>query len=317
MDKGSKIYLAGHRGLVGSALLRLLEKEGYGNLVLRTSSQLDLRDQAATAAFFREQRPDYVLLAAAKVGGIEANRSRPAQFIYDTLMIQANVIHSAYLCGVAKLLLLGSSCIYPRLAPQPMREESLLTGPLEPTNEPYAIAKIAGIKMCQSYNRQYGTRFICAMPTNLYGPNDNFDLGTSHVLPALLRKFHEAKRDGRAQVTLWGSGTAYREFVHVDDVARASLFLMENYEGGEPVNVGSGEELSIADLAQRIAAVVGFGGEIRFDPSRPDGTPRKLCDVSRIHALGWRHRITLDQGLRDTYAWYLGQEQEAALRSRL
>jgi GDP-L-fucose synthase len=308
MDKGAKIFLAGHRGLVGSALLRLLEAEGYGSLVLKTSSQLDLRDQGATAAFFQQERPDYVLLAAAKVGGIVANDSYPAQFIYDNLMIQSNVIHSSYLAGVTKLLLLGSSCIYPRLAEQPIREEALLTGPLEPTNEPYAIAKIAGIKMCQSYNRQYGTRFICAMPTNLYGPNDNFDLTSSHVLPALLRKFHEAKRDGAASVTVWGSGTPFREFIHVDDVAQASLFLMEHYEGWEPVNVGSGEEVSIAELAQRIAAVVGFSGEICFDRSKPDGTPRKLCDVSKINGLGWRHRITLEQGLRDTYAWYAKQE---------
>jgi len=308
MDKDAKIYLAGHRGLVGSALLRQLQAEGYGNLVLRTSSQLDLRDQGATAAFFQQERPAYVLLAAAKVGGIVANESYPAQFIYDNLMIQNNVIHASYLSGVTKLLLLGSSCIYPRLAEQPIREESLLTGPLEPTNEPYAIAKIAGIKMCQSYNRQYGTRFICAMPTNLYGPNDNFDLTTSHVLPALLRKVHEAKRDGAASVTVWGSGTPYREFIHVDDVAQASLFLMESYEGWEPVNVGSGEELSISELARRIAAVVGFTGEIRFDSSKPDGTPRKLCDVSKIHQLGWHHKITLEQGLRDTYAWYLAQE---------
>jgi GDP-L-fucose synthase len=305
MDKHAKIYLAGHRGLVGSALHRLLQAEGYGNLVLRTSSQLDLRDQGATAAFFAQERPDYVLLAAAKVGGIVANSSLPAQFIYDNLMIQANVVHSSYLSGVTKLLLLGSTCIYPRLAPQPMREDALLTGPLEPTNEPYAIAKIAGIKLCQSYNREYGTRFICAMPTNLYGPNDNFDTTSSHVLPALLRKFHEAKLEGAASVAIWGSGTPYREFVHVDDVAQACLFLMGHYEGWEPVNVGSGEELSIAELAQRIAGVVGFTGEILFDSSKPDGTPRKLCDVSRIHELGWQHRITLDQGLRDTYAWYL------------
>jgi GDP-L-fucose synthase len=308
MDKGARIYLAGHRGLVGSALLRLLQAEGYQNLVLRSSAELDLRDQGATAAFFREERPEYVLLAAAKVGGIVANNSYPAQFIYDNLMIQSNVIHSSYQVGVTKLLLLGSSCIYPRLAPQPISEDALLTGPLEPTNEPYAIAKIAGIKMCQSYNRQYGTRFICAMPTNLYGPHDNFDLTSSHVLPALLRKFHEARRDGAASVTVWGSGTPFREFVHVDDVAQASLFLMEHYEGWDPVNVGSGEEVSIAELARRIAAVVGFTGEILFDTSKPDGTPRKLCDVSKIHALGWRHRVTLDQGLRDTYAWYLEQE---------
>jgi len=305
MDKSAKIYVAGHRGLVGSAILRELKLQGYGRVILRTSSELDLRDQAATLAFFQAERPDYVLLAAAKVGGIVANSSYPAQFIYDNLMIQSNVIHSSYLNGVTKLLLLGSSCIYPRLAPQPIREDSLLSGPLEPTNEPYAIAKIAGIKMCQSYNRQYGTRFVCAMPTNLYGPNDNFDLATSHVLPALLRKFHEAKMAGEASVTVWGSGTPYREFIHVDDVAEASLFLMEHYEECDPINVGSGQELTIRELAQKVRAVVGFEGEIRFDASKPDGTPRKLCDVTKIHGLGWQHRIDLDQGLRDTYAWYL------------
>lgn len=305
MEKNAKIYVAGHRGLVGSAIVRELGRQGYERLVLRKSSELDLRNQAATAAFFEAERPDYVLLAAAKVGGIVANNSYPAEFIYDNLMIQNNVIHSSYLNGVTKLLLLGSSCIYPRLAPQPIREESLLTGPLEPTNEPYAIAKIAGIKMCQSYNRQYGTRFICAMPTNLYGPNDNFDLTTSHVLPALMRKFHEAKLAGEPSVTVWGSGTPFREFIHVDDVAQAALFLMESYEGGDPVNIGSGVELSIRELAQKVGAVVGFAGEIVFDTSKPDGTPRKLCDVSRIHALGWQHRIDLDAGLKETYEWYL------------
>ena len=305
MDKAAKIYVAGHRGLVGSAIVRQLEREGFANLVTRTSSQLDLRNQGASSAFFQEERPDYVFLAAAKVGGIVANNSYPADFIYDNLMIQNNVIHAAYQNGVTKLLLLGSSCIYPRLAPQPIREDSLLTGPLEPTNEPYAIAKIAGIKMCQSYNRQYGTRFICAMPTNLYGPNDNFDLTTSHVLPALIRKFHEAKAAGAGEVTVWGSGTPYREFVHVDDVAQASLFLMQQYEEWDPINVGSGVELTIGELAQKIGQVVGFTGEIRFDTSKPDGTPRKLCDVSKIHGLGWQHRIDLDAGLKDTYAWYL------------
>jgi GDP-L-fucose synthase len=305
MDKQAKIYVAGHRGLVGSAIVRRLQREGFENLVLRSSSELDLRDQGATLRFFQAERPEYVFLAAAKVGGIVANSSFPADFIYDNLMIQNNVIHASYLNGVTKLLLLGSSCIYPRLAPQPISEESLLTGPLEPTNEPYAVAKIAGIKMCQSYNRQHGTRFICAMPTNLYGPNDNFDLTTSHVLPALLRKFHEAKLAGEGSVTVWGSGTPYREFIHVDDVADASLFLMERYEGWDPVNVGSGQELTIRDLAGKIGAVVGFSGELVFDVSKPDGTPRKLCDVSKIHALGWRHRIDLDAGLRDTYAWYL------------
>lgn len=305
MENNAKIFVAGHRGLVGSALVRELERRGFKNLVLRKSSELDLRDQRAARAFFEAERPDYVLLAAAKVGGIVANNSFPADFIYDNLMIQNNVLHSSYLCGVKKLLLLGSTCIYPKLAPQPIREESLLTGPLEPTNEPYAIAKIAGIKMCQSYNRQYGTRFICAMPTNLYGPNDNFDLTTSHVLPALIRRFHEAKEARAADVTIWGTGTPYREFVHVDDVARASLFLMERYEGWEPVNVGSGQELTIGDLAQKIAAVVGFTGKILFDTSKPDGTPRKLSDVSRIHELGWRHEIELDEGLASTYRWYL------------
>ena len=305
MDKDAKIYVAGHRGLVGSAIVRQLEGEGYRNLVARTSAELDLRDQAATRSFFERERPEYVFLAAAKVGGIVANSSFPADFIYDNLMIQNNVLHSAYQNGVAKLLLLGSSCIYPRLAPQPIREESLLTGPLEPTNEPYAIAKIAGIKMCQSYNRQYGTRFISGMPTNLYGPNDNFDLTTSHVLPALLRKFHEAKIAGESTVTVWGSGTPFREFIHVDDVAQASLFLMQQYEGWEPVNIGSGQELTIAELARKIGAVVGFDGEISFDASKPDGTPRKLCDVTRLNELGWRHKIDLDTGLKETYAWYL------------
>ncbi|TSK03879.1 MAG: GDP-L-fucose synthase [Geobacter sp.] len=305
MENNAKIFVAGHRGLVGSALVRELGRRGFSNLVLRKSSEVDLRDQAAARAFFEAERPDYVLLAAAKVGGIVANNSFPADFIYDNLMIQNNVIHSSYLVGVKKLLMLGSTCIYPKLAPQPIREESLLTGPLEPTNEPYAIAKIAGIKMCQSYNRQYGTRFICAMPTNLYGPNDNFDLTTSHVLPALIRRFHEAKATGAADVTIWGTGTPYREFVHVDDVARASLFLMERYEGWDPVNVGSGQELTIGDLAKKIAAVVGFTGKILFDSSKPDGTPRKLCDVSRIHELGWRHEIELEEGLASTYRWYL------------
>lgn len=305
MDESAKIFVAGHRGLVGSALVRRLQSQGCRNLVLRTSKELDLRDQAATLAFFRAERPDYVFLAAAKVGGIEANNNYPAEFIYDNLMIQSNVIHGSYLSGARKLLFLGSSCIYPRLAPQPIREDALLTGPLEPTNEPYAVAKIAGIKMCQSYNRQYGTRFISAMPTNLYGPNDNFDLATSHVLPALMRKFHEAKVAGAPSVTVWGSGTPFREFIHVDDVAEASLFLMQHYEEGEPVNIGTGCELTIRELAEKIGAVVGFTGELRFDSSKPDGTPRKLCDVSRLHQLGFRHRIELDEGLRQTYRWYL------------
>ncbi len=304
MDKHAKIYVAGHRGLVGSAIVRKLRAEGYERLLLRTSSDLDLRNQAAVTEFFQNERPDYVFLAAAKVGGIVANNNYPAEFIYDNLMIQCNVIHNAWLTGVQKLLFLGSTCIYPKMAPQPIREEYLLTGPLEPTNEAYAIAKISGITMCHSYNRQYGTRFIAAMPTNLYGPNDNFDLETSHVLPALIRKFHEAKASGAASVTLWGTGSPYREFVHVDDVADASFFLMERYEGSDLVNIGSGEELTIKELAGKIKKIVGFQGDVSFDTTRPDGTPRKLCDVSRINALGWQRKISLDEGLQATCAWY-------------
>ena len=304
MDKGARIYVAGHRGLVGSAIVRRLLEDGFENLVLRTSSELDLRDQAAVADFFSKEKPEHVFLAAAKVGGIVANNSFPAEFIYDNLMIQTNVIHHAWRNGVKKLLFLGSTCIYPKLAPQPIKEEYLLTGPLEPTNEAYAIAKIAGIKMCQSYNRQYGTRFISAMPTNLYGPNDNFDLETSHVLPALIRKFHEAKIAQAKTVTIWGTGSPTREFIHVDDVADASLFLMKSYEGSDIVNIGSGEEVTIGELALRIKEIVGFAGELSFDSTKPDGTPRKLSDVSRIHALGWRHRIGLAEGLRLTYKWY-------------
>ncbi|WP_298440320.1 GDP-L-fucose synthase [Geobacter sp.] len=305
MDKNAGIYVAGHRGLVGSAIVRRLEAEGYGNLILRTSSELDLRDQAAVAALFEKERPEYVFLAAAKVGGIVANNSYPADFIYDNLMIEANVIHSAWRSGVTKLLFLGSTCIYPKLAPQPIREEYLLTGPLEPTNEPYAVAKIAGITMCRSYNRQFGTRFISAMPTNLYGPGDNFDLQNSHVLPALIRKFHEAKIAAAPTVTIWGTGSPYREFVHVDDVADASLFLMRNHEGNDIVNIGSGEEITIRDLALLVKKAIGFEGELVFDTSKPDGTPRKLSDVSRLHSLGWRHRIGLEEGVRATYGWYM------------
>ncbi|UFS68653.1 GDP-L-fucose synthase [Geomonas sp. RF6] len=305
MDKSSKIFVAGHRGLVGSAIVRRLEEEGFTNLLLRTSQELDLRDQEKTLSFFTAERPDYVFLAAARVGGIVANNTKPADFIYDNLMIQSNTIHSSFLTGVKKLLFLGSTCIYPRMAPQPIREDALLTGPLEPTNEAYAIAKIAGIKMCQAYNRQHGTRYISAMPTNLYGPNDNFDLTTSHVLPALIRKFHEAKVSASPTVSIWGSGTPFREFVHVDDVADASLYLMERYEGWDPVNVGSGEELTIGDLARLIKETVGFDGELVFDSSKPDGTPRKLSDVNRIHGLGWRHRIPLNEGLKNVYQWYL------------
>jgi GDP-L-fucose synthase len=306
MDRNARIYVAGHRGLVGSAIVRKLTAEGYGNLLLRTSGELDLRDQAAVAAFFDAERPDYVFLAAAKVGGIVANNCYPAEFIYDNLMIEANVIHNAHRTGVSKLLFLGSTCIYPKMAPQPIREEYLLTGPLEPTNEPYAIAKIAGISLCRSYNRQYGTRFIAAMPTNLYGPNDNFDLEKSHVLPALIRKFHEAKIAGAPTVTVWGTGTPLREFIHVDDVADAALHLMCHHEGNDIVNIGSGEEISIRDLALLVKKIVAFEGELVFDASRPDGTPRKLSDVSRLHSLGWQHRIGLEDGVRGTYEWFVG-----------
>lgn len=304
MERTDKIYIAGHKGLVGSSIVRLLKAKGYTNLLLRSSSELDLREQAAVAAFFQQERPEYTFLAAAKVGGIVANNTYPAEFIYENLMIQSNAIHQAYLSGVKKLLFLGSSCIYPKLAPQPLKEESLLTGPLEPTNESYAIAKIAGIKMCQYYNRQYGTKFISAMPTNLYGPNDNFDLETSHVLPALIRKFNEAKVVNADRVTIWGTGSPYREFIHVDDVADACLFLMQNYEENEITNIGTGEELTIKDLALLIKKIVGFEGELVFDTSKPDGTPRKLSDVSKLNALGWRHKIGLEEGIRNTYEWY-------------
>ena len=308
MDKDSHIYVAGHRGLVGSAIVRKLQAEGYANLILRTSAELDLRNQAAVADFFVKECPDYLFLSAARVGGIVANNSYPAEFIYDNLMIQTNVIHQAYQHKVKKLLFLGSTCIYPKLAPQPIKEEYLLTGPLEPTNEPYAVAKIAGLVMCQSYNRQHGTRFIAAMPTNLYGPNDNFNLETSHVLPALLRKFHEAKESGTPTVTVWGSGAPYREFIHVDDVASAALYLMEHHEGDEIVNIGSGEEISIKELALLIKEIVGYTGEVVFDSSKPDGTPRKLSDVSRLQGLGWRHRLTLHEGVMATYQWYLARQ---------
>jgi len=315
MNKDAKIYVAGHRGLVGSAIVRRLKAEGHENLLVRTSAELDLRDQAAVAEFFRKERPEYVFLAAAKVGGVVANNSYPAEFIYDNLQIQTNVIHQAWQSNVKRLLFLGSTCIYPKLAPQPIKEEYLLTGPLEPTNEPYAIAKIAGISMCRSYNRQYGTRFLAAMPTNLYGPFDNFDLETSHVLPALIRKFHEAKAAGEKTVTVWGSGAPYREFLHVDDLADASLFLMNLSEDvyssllkffSSPalINIGSGEEVSIRELALLVKETVGFAGELAFDAGKPDGTPRKLSDVSRLHQLGWRHRISLKEGLETTYAWY-------------
>ncbi|MBS0157787.1 MAG: GDP-L-fucose synthase [Nitrospira sp.] len=303
MDQHARIYIAGHRGMVGSAILRALTNRGYDNLILRTSKELDLRDNARVAAFFSEIKPEYVFLGAAKVGGILANSTLPAEFIYDNLAIQTNIVHQAYLHGVKKLLLLGSSCIYPRDSPQPMKEEYLLTGPLEPTNEWYAVAKIAGIKMCQAYRRQYGCDFISAMPTNLYGPNDNFDLQHSHVLAALLRRFHEAKEDGRSP-TLWGSGMPCREFLHADDCAEACLFLMDHYSDPMIMNVGSGQEITIADLAVLVAEVVGYRGDIHWDRTKPDGMPRKLMDCSRMTALGWTPRIPLREGLIDAYAWY-------------
>ena len=327
MNKNSRIYVAGHRGLVGSAIYRRLESEGYTNLVVKTSTELDLRRQADVEAFFEKERPVYIFLAAAKVGGIMANSTYPADFICDNLMIQTNIIHASYKYGVKKLLFLGSSCIYPKHAPQPMKEEYLLTGELEPTNEPYAIAKIAGIKMCQTYNKQHGTNFISVMPTNLYGPNDNFDLETSHVLPALIRKFHEAKLqmeqvkakvkdftqpepqpkpDLKPQpVVIWGTGTPRREFLYIDDLSDACLFLMEEYDGSEIINVGVGEDISIRDLGSLIKEIVGYEGDIAYNDSRPDGTPRKLLDVSKLNALGWKAKTSLREGIARTYDWYV------------
>lgn len=305
MNKDAKIYVAGHRGLVGAALVRRLQADGFSNIVTVTSREIDLREQAAVRGFFADQRPDYVFLAAAKVGGILANDSYPAEFIYDNLMIEANIIDAAYRNGAKKLLFLGSTCIYPKLAPQPLKEEYLLSGPLEPTNEWYAVAKIAGIKLCQAYQRQYGARFISAMPTNLYGPGDNFDLEKSHVMPALIRKFHEAKMTGAPSVMVWGTGKPLREFLHVDDCARAAVFLMENYEHPDIVNIGTGSDISIGDLAALVKRVVGYAGEIVFDASKPDGTPRKLVDVTRITGLGWLPGIGLEEGVADAYRWFL------------
>jgi GDP-L-fucose synthase len=305
MASFEKIYVAGHRGLAGSAIVRALAKRGHSQPVVRTHDELELEDQGAVVEFFRSERPTHVFLAAAKVGGIMANATYPADFIRSNLVIQVNVIEAAYRFGVKKLLFLGSSCIYPKHAPQPMREEHLLSGHLEPTNQPYAIAKIAGIELCRSYNRQFGTNFVSVMPTNLYGPGDNFDLETSHVLPALIRKIHEAKVAGDPSVTLWGTGTPRREFLHVDDMADACVFVMERYDSSDIVNVGYGEDLTIGDVAELVKDVVGFEGTIRFDASHPDGTPRKLLDSSKLAALGWRPRITLRAGLEDTYAWYV------------
>ena len=307
MQKGSRIYVAGHRGLVGSAILRRLEAEGCTELVLASRETLDLRDQVAVDRFFAERGPEYVFLAAAKVGGILANSTHPAEFLRDNLAIQTNVIHAAWKHGARKLLFLGSSCIYPKFAPQPIREEYLLTGLLEPTNQAYAIAKIAGINMCQAYRQQYGFPAISLMPTNLYGPGDNFDLQSSHVLPALLRKFHEAVAAGAPEVSIWGTGSPRREFLHVDDLADAAVFLMRNYDSPEIVNVGTGVDVSIAELAERIGQATGFRGELLFDSSKPDGTPRKLLDVSRLKSLGWEASIPLEQGIASTYRWYLDQ----------
>lgn len=305
MEKNSKIYVAGHKGLVGSAITRKLQELGYTNLVFKTIDELDLLDQKATAEFFAAEKPEYVFLAAAKVGGIHANNEYPADFIYQNLQIQNNIIHNAYLNGTKKLLFLGSSCIYPRECPQPIKEEYLLSGPLEKTNDAYAIAKIAGIKMCQSYNKQFDTKFISVMPTNQYGPNDNFDLKSSHVLPALLRKFHDAKISNAKEVVMWGTGSPKREFLHVDDTADACIYLMETYDSNEIVNIGTGEDITIKELAEMIKEIVGFEGEIVNDTTKPDGTPRKLLDVSRLHSLGWKHKIQLKDGVKTTYDWFL------------
>ena len=313
MDKRARIYIAGHGGLVGSAVVRRLQQERFDHLLTVTRDQLDLRDQAAVNYWFRANRPEYVFLVAGTVGGIMANATRPAEFLYDNMMIHATVVHAAHLYGVKRLLYLGSSCIYPRECPQPMKEDYLLSGPLEPTNEAYALAKIAGIKLCQSYRAQYGSDFIAAMPTNLYGPHDNFDLTSSHVLPAMIRKFHDAKVSGDREVRLWGTGSPRREFLHVDDLADACLFLMRNYSDAAHINVGTGEDLSIRELADMVGAVVYPEARLVFDSSKPDGTPRKLLDMSRLHGLGWRHTIDLRAGIEQTYAWFLDHVNEASL----
>ncbi|HEY0941072.1 MAG TPA: GDP-L-fucose synthase [Steroidobacter sp.] len=310
MNRSARIFVAGHRGLVGSAIVRRLQAEGCSNLLLRSSAELDLRNQAAVERFFAAERPELVYLAAARVGGIQANDSYPADFIRDNLLIQTNVIDAAYRHSTRKLLFLGSSCIYPKHAPQPMPESCLLTGPLEPTNEWYAVAKIAGVKMCQAYRRQYDFSAICVMPTNMYGPGDNFNLQSSHVLPALLRKFHEAKQRQDEQVVVWGTGTPRREFLHVDDLADACVYLMERYDSAEPLNVGWGEDIAIGELASLVAEIVGFTGSLLFDTSKPDGTPRKLLDVTRLRALGWTPKIPLRQGIAATYEWFVRHQQE-------
>jgi len=315
MPQDARVYVAGHAGLVGSAIMRRLERGGYSNVLTATRSELDLRDQGAVNEWFEAHRPDYVFLVAGTVGGILANSTRPAEFIYDNLMIHGTVVHASHLTGVTKLLYLGSSCIYPRHATQPITEEQLLTGPLEPTNEWYAVAKIAGIKLCQAYRRQYGSDFISAMPTNLYGPNDNFDLASSHVLPALIRKFHDAKAHGSTDVEIWGTGSPMREFLHVDDLADACLFLMEHYSDDSHINVGTGVDLSIRELAEMVRQIVNPGANLRFDTSKPDGTPRKVLDVSRLCNLGWSPAHDLESGIRSTYEWFLEQQSaHASLR---
>ena len=317
METSSRILITGHRGLVGSALVRRLTADGYGSLLMATRQQLDLRDQAAVNYWFRANQPEYVFLVAGTVGGILANSTRPAEFIYDNMMIHATVVHAAHLFGVKKLLYLGSSCIYPRMAPQPMPEEALLTGALEPTNEAYAVAKIAGIKLCEAYRHQYGCDFISAMPTNLYGPHDNFDLNSSHVVPALMRKCHEARVAGEPSMVVWGTGRPRREFLHVDDLADACVFLMRQYSEAGHINVGTGEDVSIAELAAFVRDVVYPEASLMFDASKPDGAPRKLLDVSRLHALGWQHRIALADGIRSTYDWFLTRDEAASRRPAL
>ncbi len=305
MNPNSKIFVAGHNGLVGSAIVRALTKQGYTNIITRSRAELDLLDQVAVRAFFETEKPEYVFVAAAKVGGIMANSTQPADFIYQNLVIETNLIDSAYRSKVTKLLFLGSSCIYPKFAEQPIKEEYLMTGALEPTNEAYAVAKIAGIVMCQSYNKQYGTNYISLMPTNLYGQNDNFDLTSSHVLPAMIRKFHEAKKEGKKEMMLWGTGVAKREFLNADDLADAAVFLMNNYNDGSIVNVGTGEDVTIKELAETVKAIVGYEGEIVWDSTKPDGTPRKLLDVSKLHSLGWKHTMPLNEGIKSAYDWFL------------
>ncbi|MFZ2072720.1 MAG: GDP-L-fucose synthase [Minisyncoccia bacterium] len=312
MKKTSKIYVAGHNGLVGSAIVRTLKKKGYTNLLLRTRKELNLLDQKAVEKFFFKEKPEYVFLAAAKVGGIMANKTYPADFIYENIVVESNIIHSSYVNKIKKLLFLGSVCIYPKFTPTPVKEESLLTGPLEPTNKPYALAKIAGINMCQSYNNQYGTNFISIMPTNLYGPNDNFDLNNSHVLPALMRKFYEAKEKGLKEVTVWGTGKARREFMHVDDLADACVFLMNKYNQSEIINIGLGSDQTIKTSANLIKKITEFKGKIVWDTSKPDGTPKRRLDVKKIHTLGWKHKIGLEEGLKKTYEWYI--KNRATLR---